>query len=88
LLKKGGLGPSFCHLCRCYSESTDHLFINFLFTRQVLHKTTMTLNLTSTWDGFTLPDCFKTWAQKEHKHMHLSSIICWMIWLERNNTIF
>jgi ribonuclease HI len=46
------------------------------------------LKLSSSWDGISLLDYFKAWAQKEHKHMHLSSIICWTIWLERNNTIF
>jgi hypothetical protein len=29
-----------------------------------------------------------SWAQTEHKFMHLPSIICWVIWLERNNAIF
>jgi ribonuclease HI len=59
----------------------------------LIHKTGLAKNYIDFKSHFFLgwiytPDCFKTWAQKEHKHMHLPSIICWMIWLERNNTIF
>jgi ribonuclease HI len=40
------------------------------------------------WDGTELQDCFDSWAHKEHKLIHLPSLICWTIWLERNKTIF
>jgi ribonuclease HI len=46
------------------------------------------LNIQTTWNGNSLPNCLDTWAQKEHKHSHLPSLICWTTWLERNKSIF
>ena len=38
------------------------------------------------WDRATrLPN---SWALRERKLLHLPSLICWTIWLERNKTIF
>jgi hypothetical protein len=88
ILKKGWLGPNFCHLWKSDSKSTNHLFINFPFTRQVWGKIILILKFQTIWDGISLPICFERWAQKEKKLMHLPSLICWATWLERNNTIF
>jgi hypothetical protein len=88
LLKKGWVGPNFCHICKTDSESPNHLFINCAFSRQVWKKIVLILKLQTIWDGTSLPNCFDRWAQKEHKHMHLPSLICWAIWLERNKMIF
>jgi hypothetical protein len=86
--KKGRFGPNFFHLCLSDSKTTDHIFIKCIFTRQVWEKITLALNLQSIWDGNELLDCFDSWAQREHKLLHLPSLICWTIWLERNKTIF
>jgi hypothetical protein len=88
LLKKGWSGPNFCHLCQNDSETTDHLFIKCTFTRQVWEKLALFLNFQTIWDGNTLQNCFDIWAQREHNLIHLPSLICWSIWLERNKSIF
>jgi len=31
---------------------------------------------------------FDSWSKKERSHLTLPSIICWFVWLERNNKVF
>jgi hypothetical protein len=88
LQRKGWTGPNFCHLCHNDSETADHLFIKCPFSRQVWVKIASVLNLKTIWDGPTLSDCFDLWSHKEHNLLHLPSLVCWSIWLDKNKTIF
>jgi ribonuclease HI len=88
LQRKGWVGPNIFQLCYNDAESVDHLFIKCPFSRQVWDRITLELNLKTNWDGSTLTTCFDYWSHREHKLMHLPSLVCWSIWLVRNKKIF
>jgi hypothetical protein len=88
LQRKGWTGPNFCHMCHIDSETANHLFIKCQFSRQVWENIALVLKLKTKWDGPTLSDCFDSWAKREHNLMHLPSLVCWTIWLDRNKAIF
>jgi ribonuclease HI len=87
-MRKGWFGPNICYLCHLDLETTEHLFINCQFTKQVWLKIALALNLHTTWEGTKIEDCFTSWTQNERTHIHLLPLICWTVWLVRNSTIF
>jgi hypothetical protein len=88
LLRKGWSSPNICCLCHLDSESVDHLFIKCQFTKQVWQKIALVLKLHTTWEGTKIEDCLISWTQKESIHIHLPPLICWIVWLVRNSSIF
>jgi hypothetical protein len=46
------------------------------------------LNIKCDWTGSTLSDCIKNWYEDKSSPTKILSLICWHIWLERNESLF
>jgi len=99
LLKKGWMGLSFCFLCKSDSESTDHLFINCVFFKQVWKTTALALKSDSELTDHLFTNCvffkqvWKTTALALKIHTSWDKITlanCFDSWtrLEKNTDIF
>jgi ribonuclease HI len=69
-------------------ETTQHLFLDCVFTEDVWRKIKSVLNFSGTWDGTNLNDCFKRWKILNFNLQSLPSLICWNIWREQNQDLF
>jgi len=56
LLRKGWSGPIFFHLCQLDSETAEHIFINYQFTKQFWLKIALAINLHTNWVGENIAD--------------------------------
>jgi hypothetical protein len=88
LQRKGWQGPNICVLCLNEAESVYHLFVSYCFCREVWSHFYTTLNIQIVWEGAFLNSFFESWLEKEETFITLPSIICWYLWLERNQVIF
>jgi hypothetical protein len=88
LQRKGWQGPNICHLCTKEVESVYHLFVSYNFFREVWIKINKVFNILTAWEVSTLSGCFENWDKKEAIYSTLPSILCWFVWMERNNYIF
>ena len=98
LRRKGFHGPSRCYLCLANEENAQHLFLECRYAEDVWSET---LRL---WTpGYTLPstifDLYTNWMQCYPGQLPnkswfkagwlvLPKLVCWHLWLERNNRIF
>jgi hypothetical protein len=85
--KEGMVEAQFLPLCKNECESVDHLFIYCAFSKQVWEKIVLILNLQTSWDGNSLPNCFDNWVQKEHNHLQLPSSLpnCFDNWVQKEH---
>jgi hypothetical protein len=86
--KKGWSGPGFFHLCRADDEDIEHLFLHCQFTKIVWGTCLSALNLHLDWSGRTLGEVMEKWLQHKVVPKKLPVLICWFLWMERNNTLF
>lgn len=97
LWKRGFSGPSRCSLCGNDEETAAHLMLSCNFTMALWKEALSPLNaevITPTHCS----DLFANWAyrypggtqnqQIKRAWIVMPKIICWHIWLERNNRIF
>jgi ribonuclease HI len=82
------MGPGYCCLCCQRAEDSNHLFIDCFFTRSVWAKCAHALNFNNHWVGTSLTDCMNNWLLNRQAPKHISILICWFLWKERNKTIF
>jgi hypothetical protein len=85
LLKKGWVGPNIFHLCQQAEETIQHIFFNCAFPCIVWATIIAALKLTFTWDGHSLAACFDNWSKIAHHSLNLPPMVCWYIWIDRNN---
>ena len=52
-------GPGWCSLCKDNEESTNHLFLNCNFSKQVWEQPQYLTSSSSKWEGPTLEDAWK-----------------------------
>jgi hypothetical protein len=88
LQKKGWQGPNRCPLCFKDVETVYHIFVSCRFCREVWLRINKELKYLVVWEGNTLNDCLENWVKREVVYKMLPAIICWYVWLERNNVIF
>jgi hypothetical protein len=88
LQRKGKAGPSRCCLCGKMAENSKHIFIDCVFTRSVWEKSAKMLNCNFLWAGQSLMESMDNWVQNKNLSKRLSIITCWIIWKERNRTLF
>jgi hypothetical protein len=88
LLRKGWNGPNICQLCYKDEEIVSHLFIHCEFARKVWNFISLDRQLTTTWQGISIADCFVNWLSSERAHKLLPPVVIWHIWLARNSLIF
>ena len=98
LEKRGIAGPFRCPLYAENSKTINHLFLNCPYVIYVWKEVMMNGSDGSQWTG-NIQDCFINWekcivgelAQKKGLRacwLKLPKIICWCIWIERNQRIF
>jgi hypothetical protein len=88
LQKKGWQGPGIFPLCKNNIEDIDHLFVHCSFTQTVWDKISILLKLKKRWTGTSFNVCFDSWAKDKNVSNNLAVLLCWYIWLERNQVIF
>jgi hypothetical protein len=96
--KRGYMGPFRCSLCNQNHESTDHLFLNCNFTKQVMHSVYSELTPQISWSTSSrslIGKWSKYYKGSLTKNPILSRVwkasikyVCWKIWLARNKRIF
>lgn len=79
-----GRGP----LCRHDNEDIHHLLIHCDFSREVWCYLLTHLNLSDSWSGETVTDCFIKWLSNRFLPNSLAALICWNLWIERNHALF
>jgi len=88
LVKRKIEGPHRCVLCRCNLETAQHLFLDYLFAKEVW-------GLISFPPQISIPDLFASWStcypqripSKSFWHKvwtTLPKFVCWQLWLARN----
>eukprot|EP00253_Pinus_taeda_P035221 PITA_35221 len=89
LMKRSFHGPFRCHLCLNAEESTDHLFLSCASSFAFWHSILSHIPLSNQWHGNNLPDAWDNWCH-EHigKSLNLPLLVCWAIWIARNQAIF
>ena len=88
LKRKGWQGPGICMLCKINNEYCDHLFVKFPFTKTVWAKATSFLCVKNWWEGVNFNLVFTSWVLDKTVPTTLAVLVCWYIWIERNQTIF
>jgi ribonuclease HI len=88
LQRKGWEGPGVCKLCKCNSESTNHLLVHCPFIKVVWLRLYKICHLKIQWVGTTVSDCFNEWTKEKSTSASLAAIACWHIWIERNKSLF
>ena len=95
-MKRGWEGPSRCPLCTCHEENSTHLFLQCSFASDLWNILFAQLNLAlppsiaflfDSWSDFA-PFSFSRMKLLKHCWMWTPKILCWKLWLERNNRIF
>ena len=90
LQKRQIAGPGWGSLCKDNEESTNHLFLNCNFSKQVWEQSQHLLSSSSKWEGPTLEDAWKIWSTSPQttRIRALTLLHMWGIWLARNKVIF
>ena len=89
LLKRSFHGPFRCHLCCCEEESIDHLFIHCTVSRDFWHSISSYITSLKAWQGTNSLEAWNNWT-REHsgKPINMPLLVCWAIWIARNQIIF
>eukprot|EP00253_Pinus_taeda_P004292 PITA_04292 len=98
LNKRSFAGPHWCALCRCNAETSQHLFIDCQFAKDVWGFSLQDLHISSPAQT-SIPDLFAEWNHRYPRHIPQKSIwhkiwnalpkfVCWKIWLARNQKVF
>eukprot|EP00253_Pinus_taeda_P027195 PITA_27195 len=98
LNKRSFAGPHWCALCRCNAETTQHLFIDCQFAKDVWGFSLHDLHISSPAQT-SIPDLFADWNHRYPRRIPQKSIwykiwnalpkyVCWKIWLARNQKVF
>jgi hypothetical protein len=98
LLKRGFVGPYRCALCNQDFESTEHLFLNCNFSKQVMHIVYSELTNQISWSA-SCRSLIGKWSKSYKGSLNKKLIfrrtwkasikyVCWKIWLARNKIIF
>eukprot|EP00253_Pinus_taeda_P031382 PITA_31382 len=98
LAKRKFAGPHWCALCRCNTETAQHLLIDCQFAKEVWDLMLHDFRINSPTQ-ISVPDLFTEWSHLyPHRIPHkslwhkvwnaLPKFVCWQIWLARNQKIF
>lgn len=82
LQRKGWTGPNIFHLCYNNVESADPYSSSVHFPERFGKKLLWCQILNHLGTG-QLSDFFDSSTHREHKLKHLTSLVCWSIWLEK-----
>jgi hypothetical protein len=88
LQKRGWEGPGICIFCKRNSESLEHLFINYSFTKQLWAMLKYLLNLKRIWSGEDIVVVYYQWIFDKSVLPEIAALTCWCLWIERNKCIF
>ena len=91
-------GPHRCALCRCNLETTQHLFLDCLFAKEVWDITrldfqisfasqTSVVALFASWNSI-YPQSIPPKSFWRKVWIALPKFVCWQLWLARNQQIF
>lgn len=98
MAKRKFAGPHWCALCRCNTETAQHLFIDCLFAKEVWDLMLQDFRISSPSQS-TVSDLFAEWnhlypQRIPHKSLWhkvwnaLPKFVCWQIWLACKQKIF
>eukprot|EP00253_Pinus_taeda_P033090 PITA_33090 len=89
LMKQSFHGPFRCHLCCLEEESTEHLFLKCHVTKDFWQNISTHYPSLKDWQGPNIMEAWSGWC-REHsgKSIHLPLLVCWAIWIARNQIIF
>jgi len=90
LLKRAHHGPFWCHLCKCNNESAIHLFIDCKVAPNLWLSISIALPSPTRWQGALVSEAWSSWWTKAipKKLRNLPLLVCWGLWIARNNLIF
>jgi ribonuclease HI len=88
LQARGWTGPSRCPLCKAGYELALHLFVTCQITGVVWQHVLHNLILSTRWTSDSVSSCLNNWFSCKTSYPSLPTIICWNIWLIRNETVF
>lgn len=90
LLKHAEHGPFWCYLCKCNNEIVDHLFLEFQAAKDLWSLSSSFLTTLNRWQGESFHEAWINWwaSAAPPKSRNLPLIICWALWVARNNLIF
>ena len=98
LEKRGIVGPFRCPLCAVNSETIPHLFLKCSYALSIWKEVTQIGGDGQQW-AESIQDHFINWENRYHGELaqkkgvkacwlKLPKIICWCIWIERNQRVF
>lgn len=98
LEKRNIAGPHRCELCRCHSETAQHLFLGCKFSKEAWDFALFGLQIPA-FPQNTVADLFASWNNIYPHSIPSKSFwkkiwtaipkfVCWQIWLARNDQIF
>jgi hypothetical protein len=70
-----------------WQDCISHICVLQYLSRSLVEDKKELKNL-AIWEGNTLNDCLENWVKREVVYKTLPAIICWYVWLERNNVLF
>ena len=96
--RRGIAGPFRCPLCAANSESISHLFFNCSYSISIWQEVMLNEDDGFQWNGNN-QEFFINWENRYKGELgqkkglracwsKLPKIVCWCIWLERNQRIF
>jgi ribonuclease HI len=88
LQNRGWQGPSQCPLCKIETEDLNHLLIHCSFADYIWTATSQHFSLQTAWKGASVMDCFSKWHSDKSAPLPLAAIVCWWLWIERNQALF
>jgi hypothetical protein len=88
LQAKGWIGPGLCILCKHHLEDNPHLFMHCPYRKVVWFYCLQVLDFRTHWIGNTLNECMDEWNSRPDLSKNLPLLVCWHIWLDRNNFLF
>jgi len=86
--KRGGIGPSVCHLCLRDEESIKHLFAECEEALDIWKGVCNQLKIKCSWKHLTVDENLKAWFLLHPKEIAVPFIVLWGIWLHQNKILF
>jgi len=86
--RRGGIGPSVCHLCLNDEESVNHLFAECGVTLYIWEGVCSLLKLECSWKSSSVEENLKVWFHLNPRDTSVPFLVVWGIWLHRNKIFF
>jgi hypothetical protein len=90
LQKRKFYGLGRCSLCKTEGETTQHLFIDCLYIKEVWTKVSRIMKQHFRWIDHSLEQAWRDWWENKELKAYklLPLLIIWGVWLVRNEVIF